>query len=125
MERPATEPVMVPSSATVAAVFSQLCVLSETYASTVLGVAAPAPAPEILMATLAADAPELMATTAMLPSTFRNAAVLTPAPPPLDPTRIAPGRTNRDQFANAQSRFATSYVFVLLSTLMSFSLVLL
>ncbi len=125
MERPATEPVMVPSSATVAAVFSQLCVLSETYASTVLGVVAPVPgpAPEILMATLAADAPELMATTAMLPSTFRNAAVLTP--PPLDPTRIAPGRTNRDQFANAQSRFATSYVFVLLSTLMSFSLVLL
>ena len=123
MERPATEPVMVPSSATVAAVFSQLCVLSETYASTVLGAAAPAPAPVILMVTLAADAPELMATTAMLPSTFRNAAVLTP--PPLDPTRIAPGRTNRDQFANAQSRFATSYVFVLLSTLMSFSLVLL
>ena len=76
------------------------------------------------MVTLAADAPELMATTAMLPSTFRNAAVLTPLPP-LDPTRMAPGRTYRDQLANAQSRFATSYVLVLLSTLMSFSLVLL
>jgi hypothetical protein len=116
----ATDPEMVPSWATVAAVDAQFRVLSDTKACTA---SAFTPPPEILTLTLAADPLELMATTATVPSSFRNAAVRTPFPPPLDPTLTAPGRTYRDQLANAHSRFDTSYVLVRLSTRISFSFV--
>lgn len=75
------------------------------------------------MLTFAALPLELIATTAIAPSTFLNAAVLSPDGNPDVATRIAPGLTYRDQFANAHSRRLTSYVFVVLSTLISFSLV--
>jgi len=78
---------MAPSVATAAVVFSQLCVLSDTYASTAAGVA-----PDTLMLTLVADPPVLMAMTAMVPSTFLNAAVRTPLGAVV-PTRMAPGLT--------------------------------
>lgn len=88
----ATDPETVPSAASVAAVAAQFLDPSDTNACTAAGVTSP----EIFKFTVAADPLELIATTAIVPSSFLNAAVRSPFPAPLVPTRIAPGRTYRD-----------------------------
>lgn len=85
----ATDPEIVPSWANVAGVDSQFLVLSDTNACTAAGTTPP---PEIFTFTFDADPPVLMATTAIVPSSFLKAATRSPLPP-LVPTRKAPGRT--------------------------------
>ena len=106
----ATVPVIVPSAPRLAApgTFSQFRLLSDTYASTVVPSGISVPVPVILTLTLIADPDELIAMTAILPSSFLNAAVLNPLGNPAVLTRTAPGRTYRDQLASAQSRLETT-----------------
>lgn len=103
MDLAATLPLTLPSSPTVTAIFSHLWLASDTHPVA----AAALKSPDTLTLTADADPPVLIRTTATEPSTFLNAAVLTPDPPD-DPTRTAPGRTKRDQLAKAQRRVATS-----------------
>lgn len=97
-ERAGSETVTAPPES-VAAVDATECELSVSQAEAAEGV-------NPLKETLAdwADPPEFVKTTTTEPSVFLKAPIATLEMVPEVPTRIAPGRMNRDHIANAQRR---------------------